>query len=143
MGTFFFAMQHKPNPEQIAEALKVAERIVALAPTNPADRVEGIEYVGSTALLNVPDEPKLDRAWFVNRAKEILSAFGKMKQGDTVQAMGQYQLANALNAAARRRRALTVESVTARESEEQVQPDGSTKKVVVFRFRGYRPLYKF
>lgn len=144
MSKFVFVMQHRPSTEQVEAARATgASRILCLTPTKDEDKVEGIEYGGSVQLLNVPDDPSLRRDWFIHRASEILNAFGGMEATDIFHAMGQPQLANALNAAASRVGAVCVESVTARESVDQQQPDGSTKKVAVFRFKGFRPVYTF
>lgn len=143
MKTFYFIMQHTPSPEQLEAARAKAERIVALDPGKPEAVIKGIEYVGSTRLLNIPDDPCLTQNWFVLRAAEIFAATGAIQPGDVLHAMGQPQLVNSLNAVARRQGIELVESVTARESIDEVQLDGSTKKVAVFRFRGYRPVYEF
>ena len=136
-------MQHRPTLEQLQAARALADRILALAPSKVEDRVEGIEYVGRVALLNVPDDPGLGREWFVDRAREILEVLTTLAEGDTFHPMGQQQLAMALTAAARREGAEIVESVTARESVEVTQPDGGVKKESVFRFRGFRTVHEY
>lgn len=143
MSSFYFIMQHKPTPEQLQAARAVADRILALAPAKAEDRVEGIEYAGSIALLSVPDDPNLGREWFVDRAREIFEALTTPGEGDIVHAMGQQQLAMALTALARWEGAKIVESVTARESIEVKQADGSVKKESVFRFRGFRTVHEY
>lgn len=128
MAKFFIIMQHTPTPEQRAEG---------------AERFGEIVELGNKALLNVPEDPELGRDWFVQRATEILDAIGGVWPGDTVMAMGQQQLALAVNAEARRRGACLVEAVTRRESVDESQPDGSVKKTNLFRHAGFRALYEF
>ena len=140
---FFFLMQHQPTVQQVEAAREMgAEKIIAMcaAPEKP---LAGVEYLGNNNLLNVPEDPSLDREWFLSRAKKILTAVGDMNPGDIVHAMGQYQLTFALNVLARQAGAELVESVTKRESVDKSLPDGSTKKVAIFRFIGYRPVYEF
>jgi len=127
MSKFFFIMQHQPTAEQLAEAGKIGE-VVQLA---------------DKKLLGVPDSPTLERDWFVQRAEEIELSLGGFSAGDTVQAMGQQQLAMALNARGLRAGVTLVESVTERKAVETAQPDGSVKKESVFVFRGFRPVYEF
>lgn len=127
MAKFFFIMQHQPTAEQLAEAGKIGE-VVQLA---------------DKKLLNVPDDPALSRNWFVQRAEEIELSLGRFSASDTVQAMGQQQLAMALNARALLAGATLVESVTERKAVETSQSDGSIKKESVFVFRGFRPIYQF
>ena len=91
----------------------------------------------------MPDDPSLGREFFVSRAEKIEVALGGFSADDTVQAMGQQQLAMAVNARAKVAGAQLVESVTARESVEVAQPDGSVKKENVFRFKGFRQMYEF
>jgi len=149
MATFFFVMQHAPTLEQVeaARALGIV-RIVALSAwPDPAKGqggpLPGVEYMGKTGLLTVPDDPKLGREWFTGRAVEIGELLG-VTRGDVIQPMGQGQLVNALTRLGLSRGARVVESVTAREAaEDQVQLDGSTKKVTVFRFKGFRQIYQF
>jgi hypothetical protein len=137
-------MQHAPTPEQLDAAWRFGvDVVVALDPGKPEARVEGVEYRGSTSLLNVPEDPGLPRDWFVSRAAEILAAVGGVEPGDIVQAMGQLQLTNAINTVARRAGARLVESTTRREGVEKLQPDGTVKKEYVFRFAGFRPVYEF
>lgn len=144
MATFYFLMQHKPTPEQISAARAMgADKVVALAPAKPEDRVGGVEYEGSISLLNVPDDPGLNRDWFVTQVAKIDDAVGGFANGDTIHAAGQGQLVNAINGIARSLGANCVESVTTRESIDRSQPDGSVKKESVFRFRGFRPVYEF
>lgn len=128
MANFVFVMQHSPTPEQ----LKAVERGGRVA-VELADK----------ELLVVPDDPSLQREWFVRRAEEIIAVIGGVGLGDAFHAMGQPQLANALNAAARDRGAILLESVTTRESVEAPQPDGTVKKTAVFRFSGFRPVFQF
>jgi hypothetical protein len=127
MARFIFIMQHALTPDQRAAAEQIGE-IVELA---------------DKSLLNVPSDPDLPREWFVQRAEEILAAVGGVQEGDILHAMGQYQLTNALNAAGRRAGARLVESTTERVVVETVQPDGTVKKEVVFKFVGFRPVYEF
>lgn len=143
-GKFVLLMQHTPTPEQLQAVREfgVAE-IVALDSGKPEARVEGVEYRGSTQMLMVPEDPELPREWFVQRAAEILTAVGGVGPGDIVQAMGQIQLANAINAAARHAGARLVESTTRREGVEKLQPDGTVKKEFIFKFAGFRPVYEF
>jgi len=135
-------MQHKPTNEQMTAAKAIADRVVCLMPGNPADKIEGVEYFGSTSLLNVPDDPSLSRDWFVQRAQEIFNVLNPV-EGDTVHIMGQQQLAQAMSAMARDGGMNRVESVTPRKSVDQTQPDGSVKKVSVFEFAGFRSIYDF
>lgn len=142
MTTFVFVMQHKPTPEQMVAARGISDRVVCLA-GNPADRIEGVEYLGSTSLLNVPDDPSLPRDWFVQRAQEIFGILGNPAEGDIVHIMGQQQLAQSMSALARDGGMNRVESVTPRKSVDQAQPDGSVRKVSVFEFAGFRQIYDF
>ncbi|PJC68031.1 hypothetical protein CO015_05465 [candidate division WWE3 bacterium CG_4_8_14_3_um_filter_42_11] len=148
MATMIFAMQHNPSEAQVAAARAMgAYRLVAMCATpDPAKGqgtpTEGVEYLGRQALLNVPDDLTLGRDWFIAQALKIVDAVGGVAEGDIVQAMGQQQLAMAVNAAARRAGAALVESVTKRESVDMVK-DGTTVKTSVFRFVGYRTLYEF
>lgn len=128
MAKFVFVMQHATTVDQIAAAKDGGHDIVEVA---------------NKKLLVVPDDTSLGREWFTTRAAEILSAVGGVAPGDIVHAMGQPQLANAVNADARLAGATLVESVTARESVDEPQPDGTVKKTAVFRFRGFRPVYDF
>ncbi len=124
---FVFVMQHQPTIEQLESAGKIGD----------------IVQLEDKKLLNVPDDPALGRDFFVKRAEEIEVALGGFSSDDTVQAMGQQQLATAINARAKKTGAVLVESVTARESVEVTQPDGSVKKENIFRFKGFRPMYEF
>ncbi len=121
-------MQHQPTTEQIAAAREVGREVIELA---------------DKKLLAVPDDAGLTHDWFIQRAAAILAAVGGVSTGDTVHAMGQPQLANAVNAKARWAGATLVESVTVRESVDEPQPDGTVKKTAVFRFRGFRSVYEF
>jgi len=93
--------------------------------------------------LKVPPDPNLSRKWFVERANKILYSIGEVNPGDYFLATGQQLLVMALNAAARRADAQIVESITERISQEVHQPDGSVKKIQVFKFLGFREFYKF
>ena len=128
MSKFVFIMQHATTEAQVVAARQSGCEVVDLA---------------DKKLLAVPDDAGLVRDWFVQRAEAILAAVGGVALGDTVHAMGQPQLANAVNAAARRAGATLVESVTVRESVDEPQSDGTVKKTAVFRFRGYRSVYEF
>lgn len=130
MSKFFFIMSHVATPDQIAAAHKDGHDVVELD-------------AAGKKLLVVPDDAGLGRDWFVQRAEAVLAAVGGVRPGDTVHAMGQPQLANAVNAAVRRAGATLVESVTVRESVDEPQTDGTVKKTAVFRFRGYRTVYEF
>lgn len=120
-------MQHAPTPEQITAAQAVGE-VVQLA---------------DKKLLVVPDDATIGRDWFVQRAAEVVTAIGGIAEGDTVQCMGQQQLAAAVNALARKAGAKLVESVTPRISVDKPQPDGTTKKEFTFSFAGFRELHSY
>ncbi|MFH1767026.1 MAG: hypothetical protein ABH826_02950, partial [Patescibacteria group bacterium] len=93
MKRFVFIMQHKPTDEQLEAARKMGvEKIIALDPGKPEAQAEGVDYFGTTASLIVPDDPKLNREWFVNRANEIVEAVDGFNQDDIVHVMGQQQL---------------------------------------------------
>lgn len=157
MKTFLFLMQHLPTLDQVIAARAMGcERIVAMAarpePKKEGDpeAIEGVEYLGNTKLLTVPDDPSLDQNWFVDRASEILQAVTgcevrhshNLQNGDVVHAMGQQQLVNAINALARHEAEL-VESVTERKTVESIGADQKVTKTAVFEFKGYRKVYRF
>lgn len=146
---FFCLMMHNPTVDQAEAARQLGtESVVAMArkpePKKPGDAepTPGVEYLGITGLLNVPEDPELAREWFVAQAAKIVSAVD-LHEGDIVHCMGQYQLTDAVNAHARRLGATLLESVTKRDSVDVTQPDGSIKKEAVFKFQGYRPVYEF
>ena len=124
---FIFIMQHAPTPEQLTAAQAVGE-VVQLA---------------DKKLLVVPDDATVGRDWFVQRSAEVVSAVGGIAEGDTVQCMGQQQLAAAVNALARKAGAKLVESVTPRVSVDKHQPDGTVKKEFTFSFAGFRELHSY
>ncbi len=101
-----FVMQHQPTAEQLEAAARIGE----------------IVQLEDKKLLNVPDDPELGRDFFTKRAEEIELALGGFSSEDTVQAMGQQQLAMAINARAKKAGASLVESVTARESSRLPSP---------------------
>ena len=121
-------MQHTPTAEQLAAAVEDGREIVQLA---------------DKKLLNVPDDPKLSRDWFAQRAEEILREVGGVMEGDVLHVMGQQQLAVAISAFGRNAGATLVESVTPRESKDIPQSDGSVKKELVFTFRGFRKVHNY
>ncbi len=121
-------MQHAPIPAQMTAASEGGRAIVELKEKN---------------LLNVPDDPLLDHAWFVQRAEEIILAVGGVVQDDILHVMGQQQLAMAVSAIGRRVGATLVESVTPRTSKEVMQQDGSVKKENVFTFSGFRTVHEY
>ena len=134
-------MQHVPSQDQVSAARATgAEEIYVLEPVKAEDKVAGLFYYGSVRLLNVPDDPAYSREGFLKQAAALVN---NVTFGDVVHVMGQGQLVNAANAMARQKGAALVESVTARESVEETQPDGSVRKVAVFRFKGFRPVYDF
>lgn len=122
-----FIMQHPLTDEQREAAEKIGE----------------VVELSDKSLLNVPDDPSLNREWFVGRAQEILDSLGVNCFGDLVHVMGQQQLAMAVIGQARQAGALIIESVTSRESVEEKQPDGSVRKTNVFRFNGFRHVYQY
>lgn len=124
---FVSVMQHQMTLEQAEEARLLGE----------------VTELADKSLLIVPDDPELGRDFFLQRAEEIIQAVGGLGFGDVFHAGGQAQLVAALVRKARDRQAFPVESVTARESVDQKQEDGSVKKTAVFRFRGFRPVYQF
>lgn len=125
---FIFIMQHAPTAEQLTAASEGGREVVQLT---------------DKRLLVVPDDAALSRDWFVQRAEEVVVAVGGIAEGDTLQMMGQQQLATAVNALARRAGARLVESVTPRVSKETHQPDGTVKKENVFSFAGFRELHTY
>lgn len=127
MSKFIFVMQHAPTPEQLVAAEAIGQ-VVQLA---------------EKKLLIVPDDASLGRDWFVQRATEVVTAIGGIAEGDTVQCMGQQQLAAAVNALARKAGAKMVESVTPRVSVDKHQPDGTVKKEFTFSFAGFRELHSY
>ena len=141
MAKFYFVMQHTPSKDQTLAALQTGtQEIWCLEPVKAEDKLPGVRYYGHVSLLNVPEDPAYSAEDFLKQARILVDG---VAEGDVVHVMGQGQLVNATNAVARWKGASLVESVTARESEEVVQPDGSVKKVAVFRFKGFRPVYDF
>lgn len=128
MAKFIFIMQHQPTPNQIEAAAMMAVDVVQL---------------DDKRLLLVPDDPDLDRDWFVQRAEAIVVAVGGVEQGDTLHVMGQQQLAMAISGIGRRAGATLVESVTPRVSKEVTQPDGTVKKENIFSFSGFRQVHEY
>ena len=135
MAKFYSIMQHPLSSEQRAE----------IVPLGLVDIVElNVVRKGDfNQLLDVPADPDLGREWFVERAQVIAEALGGFDSADVVLAMGQPQLAAAIQAEARNAGAFVVEAVSERRSVEQTQPDGSTRKVAVFVHRGFRPVYAY
>ncbi len=127
MKKFVFIMQHTPTAEQVTRASESGQ----------------VVELSDKKLLLVPDDLYLDYAWFVSRAADIVAAVGGICPGDTVQVMGQQQLAMVVNAHARSCGAELVESVTPRTSKEVHQPDGTVKKETVFSFAGFRKLHNY
>jgi hypothetical protein len=124
---FIFIMQHTPTDIQVSEGKKLGD----------------VFELNDKKLLLVPDDPSLQKVWFEEQAKKIEAVFGGFGPQDTVHAMGQGQLVNALNAAAVRAGAKIVESVTKRVSRDVPQPDGTIKKELIFDFCGFREVYQF
>lgn len=134
MAKFFSIMQHLLSDEQRKEVSTLGLDIVELKVARKDD---------FNQLLDVPADPLLGREWFVERAQAIASAVGGFEQADVVLAMGQPQLAAAIQGEARKAGAYNVEAVSERQSVEQVQPDGSTKKTAIFVHKGFRPVYSY
>lgn len=133
MSRFLSIMQHPLSAEQVAEARQMADEVVEL-------RNEVADIGG---YLDVPTDPELGRSWFAAQARVILTVLGGIQSGDIVLAMGQAQLANAIQAIARGDGARLVEAVTERQTKEVAQADGSVRKTSVFVHKGFRPVYDF